>query len=77
LEDDSFRSDDLEFTFAARGWSDAVSFKDFNSYRQRFEKPQQYFRPRFPEAIKLGNEMIKKILSRTRELEAEKEKSSQ
>lgn len=66
LEDDSFRSDDLEFTFAARGWSEAVSFGDFNSYRKRFEKPQEYFAPRFPEAIKLGNQMIKKILTKTK-----------
>jgi prephenate dehydrogenase (NADP+) len=74
LEDDTFRSDDLEFALAARGWSDAVSFGDFNSYRMRFERPQQYFAPRFPEAIKLGNEMIKTILSRTKELEAQRGK---
>jgi len=69
FEDDTFRSDDLEFALAARGWSDAVSFGDFNNYRMRFEIPQRYFAPRFPEAIKLGNEMIKTILSRTKELE--------
>ncbi|KAH8154209.1 uncharacterized protein LAJ45_01977 [Morchella importuna] len=69
LDDDSFRSDDLEFTFAARGWSDAVSFGDFNSYRLRFEKPQEYFAPRFPEATKLGNEMIKTILQRMKSVE--------
>ncbi|KAL7271350.1 prephenate dehydrogenase (NADP(+)) [Rhizina undulata] len=70
IDDDSFRSDDLEFTFAARGWADTVSYSDFNSYRQRFSRPQEYFAPRFAEAIKLGNEMIKTILERTRELEA-------
>ncbi|KAF8539722.1 hypothetical protein BDD12DRAFT_836626 [Trichophaea hybrida] len=59
LDDETFRSDDLEFTFAARGWSDA--------------KPQKYFAPRFPEAIKLGNEMITKMLHRTKELEVERE----
>lgn len=52
-----------------QGWSDAVSFGDFNSYRRRFEKPQEYFAPRFAEAIKLGNEMIKTILQRTKILE--------
>ncbi|KAL0632657.1 prephenate dehydrogenase (NADP(+)) [Maublancomyces gigas] len=73
LDDDSFRSDDLEFTFAARGWSDAVSFGDFNSYRKRFEKPQEYFAPRFAEATKLGNEMIKTILGRMKILEDSRE----
>lgn len=71
LDDETFRSDDLEFTFAARGWSDAVTNSDFNSYRLRFEKPRQYFAPRFPEAILLGNQMITTLLSRTRQLEAE------
>ncbi|KAI5778914.1 hypothetical protein EDC01DRAFT_324643 [Geopyxis carbonaria] len=66
--DETFRSDDLEFTFAARGWSEAVSFGDFNAYQKRFEGPQKYFEPRFPEAVRIGNEMIKTILSRTREL---------
>lgn len=48
-----------------------MSFGDFNSYRMRFEKSQKYFAPRFPEAIKLGNEMIKKILRKTETEEAE------
>ncbi|KAI5815583.1 hypothetical protein BZA77DRAFT_369982 [Pyronema omphalodes] len=70
LDDESFRSDDLEFTFAARGWSDAVSNGDFNAYRLRFEKPQSYFAPRFPDAIKLGNEMVAKILRKTEGMES-------
>lgn len=65
VEDHSFRSDDLEFTFAARGWSEAVINGDFNAYRVRFQQPQGYFGPRFPDAIKLGNDMIKTISSRT------------
>ncbi|KAI4135077.1 MAG: hypothetical protein LQ347_000972 [Umbilicaria vellea] len=65
IEDNTFRSDDLEFTFAARGWSDCVSFGDFSSYRDRFEKIQTYFAPRFPEAIRVGNQMIKTILEKT------------
>ncbi|KAI9815921.1 MAG: prephenate dehydrogenase (NADP(+)) [Phylliscum demangeonii] len=64
LGDHAFRADDLEFTFAARGWSECVSFGDFESYRDRFEKTQAYFAPRFPEAIKVGNEMIKTISER-------------
>ncbi|KAJ5725549.1 uncharacterized protein N7483_006906 [Penicillium malachiteum] len=65
IDDNSFRSDDLEFTFAARAWSDCVSFGDFESYRDRFERIAQYFAPRFPEAATLGNEMMKTILEKT------------
>ncbi|KAI4096717.1 MAG: hypothetical protein LQ344_000857 [Seirophora lacunosa] len=65
IEDNTFRSDDLEFTFAARGWSDCVSFGDFSSYRDRFEQIQSYFAPRFPEATRVGNEMIKVLLDKT------------
>ncbi|PLB37254.1 prephenate dehydrogenase (NADP(+)) [Aspergillus candidus] len=65
IDDRHFRSDDLEFTFAARAWSDCVSFGDFESYRDRFERIQEYFAPRFPEAVKLGNEMMKTILEKT------------
>ena len=31
------------------------------AYREKFEKIQAYFAPRFPEASKVGNEMIKTI----------------
>ncbi|KAL8967110.1 MAG: hypothetical protein Q9183_003061 [Haloplaca sp. 2 TL-2023] len=65
IEDSTFRSDDLEFTFAARGWSDCVTFGDFDSYRDRFEQIQSYFAPRFPEATRVGNEMIKVIFEKT------------
>jgi prephenate dehydrogenase (NADP+) len=65
IEDNSFRSDDLEFTFAARAWSDCVSFGDFEAYQHRFENIQQYFAPRFPDAVRLGSEMIKTIVERT------------
>ncbi|KAJ5787769.1 hypothetical protein N7457_002759 [Penicillium paradoxum] len=65
IDDNTFRSDDLEFTFAARAWSDCVSFGDFESYRHRFEHTAEYFSPRFPEAATLGNEMMKTILEKT------------
>ncbi|CAL8581318.1 prephenate dehydrogenase (NADP(+)) [Xanthoria parietina] len=65
IEDHTFRSDDLEFTFAARGWSDCVSFGDFSSYRDRFEQIQSYFAPRFPEATRVGNEMIRVLVEKT------------
>ncbi|KAM0144063.1 hypothetical protein ACHAO1_000342 [Botrytis cinerea] len=63
IEDNTFRSDDLEFTFAARGWSECVEFGDFESWKDRFEKTQMFFAPRFPEATRVGNEMMKTILA--------------
>ncbi|BFZ58880.1 prephenate dehydrogenase (NADP(+)) [Savitreella phatthalungensis] len=71
LHDHRFRSDDLEFTFAARGWSDIVEYNDFESYRKRFEHVQAYFRPRFQDATRLGNDMIRTIFERTRERESQ------
>jgi len=65
IENNTFRSDDLEFTFAARGWSDCVSFGNFSSYKDRFQKIQEFFAPRFPEAIRIGNEMMQTILDKT------------
>jgi len=67
LLDNSFRADDLEFTFAARDWSNCVSLGYMDGYRDRFERIQQYFAPRFSEATKLGNEMIRTIMERVRE----------
>jgi prephenate dehydrogenase (NADP+) len=67
LNDNQFRSDDLEFTFAARGWSDVVSYEDFDSYEKRFTDIQDYFRPRFAEATKVGNEMIRTIFEKTQQ----------
>ena len=61
IEDKTFRDDDLEFTFAARDWSERVSFGNMDGYRDRFEMIQKYFEPRFGEATKVGNEMIKTI----------------
>ena len=48
-----------------QAWSDCVSFGAFDSYKDRFEKIQRYFAPRFPEAVRVGNEMIKTILEKT------------
>jgi len=67
IDDNTFRADDLEFTFAARDWSARVSMGHFEGYREKFEEIQEYFAPRFPEATKLGNEMIKTILEKTRD----------
>ena len=48
-----------------QGWSDCVTFGSFDSYQDRFERIQTYFSPRFPEATRIGNEMIKAILEKT------------
>lgn len=52
-----------------QGWSECVTFGDFASYRDRFEQIQAYFAPRFPEASRIGNEMIKTILQSTQTAE--------
>ncbi|ORY14770.1 prephenate dehydrogenase [Clohesyomyces aquaticus] len=67
IDDNTFRADDLEFTFAARDWSSRVSLGHFDGYRDKFEEIQRYFAPRFPEATRLGNEMIRTILEKTQE----------
>jgi prephenate dehydrogenase (NADP+) len=66
IEDNTFRSDDLEFTFAARGWSDCVTFGDFEGYKDRFVSTQNFFKGRFEDATRVGNEMMKTILENTK-----------
>ncbi|KZP01846.1 Prephenate dehydrogenase [Calocera viscosa TUFC12733] len=60
--DVSHRSDDLEFVVAARGWSQCVSFGNFDLYRERFTHTATFFESRFPEANRVGSQMIKAIL---------------
>ena len=79
IEDNTFRTDDLEFTFAARvnihfsfkamlnlltvfqDWNERVQLGHMDGYREKFERIQAFFAPRFQEANKVGNEMIKTI----------------
>ncbi|KAM0703151.1 hypothetical protein Q7P35_009089 [Cladosporium inversicolor] len=61
ITDNTHVADDLEFTFAARDWSNRVSLGNLEGYRNKFENIQSYFSPRFAEATKVGNEMIKTI----------------
>ncbi|QLL30880.1 hypothetical protein HG536_0A06950 [Torulaspora globosa] len=63
IHDESFRKDDLEFTISTREWSSIVTFANFDLYRRRFEEVQEFFKPMFPEANKIGNEMLKTIAS--------------
>ncbi|KAI1170156.1 prephenate dehydrogenase [Nemania sp. FL0916] len=62
IEDNTFRSDDLEFTFAARGWAECVGLGHFETWKERFVETQRFFEPRFAEAIEVGNGMVKAVL---------------
>lgn len=70
IDENSFRNDDLEFTIAARSWSNIVSFGSFELYKREFEATQRFFSPMLPEANALGNEMIKTIFNKVVEKEA-------
>ncbi|PHH82872.1 hypothetical protein CDD82_4510 [Ophiocordyceps australis] len=65
--DKTYRSDDLEFTFAARGWAECVSLGHFETWKTRFISTQQFFEPRFEEAKTVGDKMMKKILQSTKD----------
>ena len=62
IEDHTYRSDDLEFTFAARGWAECVSLGHFDTWKSRFMVTQEFFRPRFEKATEVGNKMMKAVL---------------
>lgn len=62
IHDKTHRSEDTEFIVAARGWSQCVSFGNFDLYKMRFEEAAKFFAPRFEEATKVGGQMIKTIL---------------
>lgn len=70
VDDMTFRQDDLQFTMASREWANVVSYGDFGQYRAKFESTQSFFQHMFPEATKVGNEMIKTILQRVKERES-------
>ncbi|KAF8517177.1 Prephenate dehydrogenase [Hysterangium stoloniferum] len=65
IRDVLHRSDDLEFTLAARGWSQCISFGSFELYERRFTETAKFFEPRFAEAADVGAEMIKAISQST------------
>ncbi|KAL2206246.1 prephenate dehydrogenase [Sarocladium strictum] len=66
VEDKTYRSDDLEFTFAARGWAECVCLGHFETWEKRFETTQKYFEPRFDEARIVGQQMMKRVLESTK-----------
>ncbi|KAI1439552.1 prephenate dehydrogenase [Annulohypoxylon stygium] len=67
VEDNTFRSDDLEFTFAARGWAECVGLGHFDTWRERFMVTQKFFEERFPTAVEVGNKMVKAVLESTKD----------
>lgn len=73
VTDSTFKHDDLEFTIAARNWSNIISFGNFDLYRRQFEETQRFFQPMFVDANAIGNEMIKNILQRVKEHEQQKQ----
>ncbi|KAK8088692.1 prephenate dehydrogenase [Apiospora hydei] len=66
IDDNTFRSDDLEFTFAARGWAECVSLGHFETWRERFQATAAFFEPRIAEAMEVGNAMVKAVLESTK-----------
>lgn len=60
--DKGHRSDDAEFLIASRGWSQCVSYGDFEWYRARFEETARFFEPRFPESRKQNAAMFELLL---------------
>jgi prephenate dehydrogenase (NADP+) len=53
-------------TNTTQDWSERVDLCAFEAYQEKFEKIQTYFGPRLPEAQRIGNEMIKTILEKTK-----------
>ena len=62
LYETTHRSDDLEFVVAARGWSQCISFGNFELYKERFMNTAGFFESRFEEATKVGSAMIQALM---------------
>ncbi len=74
LYDTWHRADDLEFVVAARGWSQAVGFGNFEVYKRRFMQTRAFLESRFEEGVKVGSEMIKAVMETEVQREKEEEK---
>ncbi|GJJ10875.1 hypothetical protein Clacol_005103 [Clathrus columnatus] len=61
VSDVTHRAHDAEFTLAARGWSQCVSFGSFELYERRFKETAEFFQSRFKEAAEVGAKMIQVI----------------
>jgi len=67
LYDVSHRYDDVEFVVASRGWSQCVSFGNFDLYKSKFQETAGFFESRFEEAVRVGSEMLKVIMDSSTE----------
>ncbi|THG98972.1 hypothetical protein EW026_g3294 [Hermanssonia centrifuga] len=67
LYDSSHRSNDMEFVIAARGWSQCISFGNFDLYKERFSQSASFFQSRFEDATKVGSAMIQAIMDSSKE----------
>ncbi len=65
VRDCTFRAEDLEFTFAARGWAECVGLGHFDTWRERFLATQRFFEPRFADAVRVGSAMVRAVLETT------------
>ena len=74
VEDLTYRDDDLEFTFAARAWAECVSLGHFETWEKRFVSTQEFFKPRFAEAKKVGDGMMKIVLESEKAREEKEQK---
>ena len=52
---------------AARGWSQCISFGNFELYKQRFMHTAGFFESRFEEATKVGSAMIQALMDSSTE----------
>lgn len=59
IHDLNYRRDDCEFVLAARGWSQCISYGDFQLYRRRFEETADFFAPMFAESKIKTQQMLK------------------
>ncbi|EIW60531.1 Prephenate dehydrogenase [Trametes versicolor FP-101664 SS1] len=70
LYETAHRADDLEFVVGARGWSQCISFGNFELYRERFMNTSAFFESRFEEATKVGSAMIQALMDSSTDLDS-------
>ncbi|CAG8479844.1 9684_t:CDS:10 [Paraglomus brasilianum] len=61
LYDKDIRADDMEFYSASKGWAECVAVGNMAAYQKRFEETAEFFKERFTEGVRIGNEMIEVI----------------
>lgn len=54
---------DFRWLTVTQDWSQRVLLGNMDAYREKFVDIQEFFKPRFPEATRIGNDMIKTIFA--------------